>query len=272
MPAIRVGFGVVALEDRLAIVRETAQAMHDRFGFFFFEPRAIWMAEQTHRMVQRVVDRRRVRLAADEVTRFAHGQVQRRHEVETRRASGGVATNLGVGLVCVVAMVGDVDHRHHVDECAARDLLDQGSNRILIGPDLLIAFAFAWSLRRPEYVPSLLLALVFLLADLLLQRPPGLWAMLALLACENLKGRSRSLRDATFGAEWIAVAVMLAGILIINRIVLSLVLVPAPQLKLSLLELGVTILIYPVVVLITRTVMGVRRAAPGELDTLGGRG
>ena len=157
-------------------------------------------------------------------------------------------------------------------EARLRDLLDQGSNRIFIGPDLLIAFAFAWSLRRPEYVPSLLLALIFLLADLLLQRPPGLWAMLALLASENLKGRSRSLRDATFGAEWIAVAILLAGILIINRIVLSLLLVPAPQLQLSLLELGVTILVYPAVVFITRTAMGVRRAAPGELDTLGGRG
>lgn len=157
-------------------------------------------------------------------------------------------------------------------EARLRALLDQGSNRFLIGPDLLIAFAFAWSLRRPEYVPSLLLALVFLLADLLLQRPPGLWAMLALLASENLKGRSRSLRDATFGAEWIAVSILLAGILILNRFVLSLMLVPPPQLRLSLLELGGTILIYPVVVFITRSVMGVRRAAPGELDTLGGRG
>lgn len=156
-------------------------------------------------------------------------------------------------------------------EARLRDLLDQGSNRIFIGPDLLIAFAFAWSLRRPEYVPSLLLALIFLLADLLLQRPPGLWALLALLACENLKGRSRSLRDATFGAEWIAVAVLLTGILIANRIVLSLMLVPPPQLRLSVLELGVTILVYPAVVFVTRSVMGVRRAAPGELDALGGR-
>ncbi|WP_298859770.1 rod shape-determining protein MreD [uncultured Sulfitobacter sp.] len=156
-------------------------------------------------------------------------------------------------------------------EARLRDLLDQGSNRFLIGPDLLIAFAFAWSLRRPEYVPSLLLALVFLLADLLLQRPPGLWALLALLACENLKGRSRSLRDATFGAEWVSVAVLLTGILIANRIVLSLLLVPAPQLRLSLLELGITILVYPAVVFVTRSLMGVRRAAPGELDALGGR-
>lgn len=156
-------------------------------------------------------------------------------------------------------------------EARLRALLDQGTQRMLVGPDFLIAFAFAWALRRPEYVPTLILAVIFLLSDLLLQRPPGLWAAAALLACESLKGRSRTLRDATFGAEWIAVAVMLTSILLINRIVLSLVLVQPPPLRLSLLELGITILIYPVVVFITRSVMGVRRAAPGELDSLGGR-
>ena len=156
-------------------------------------------------------------------------------------------------------------------EARLRTLLDQGTNRLLVGPDLLIAFAFAWSLRRPEYVPTLMLAGLFLLTDLLLQRPPGLWALLALLACENLKGRSRSLRDSTFSAEWLAVAMLLVGILIANRIVLSVVLVSPPQLRLSLLELGITILVYPAVVFITRSVMGVRRAAPGELDSLGGR-
>ncbi|MFC6585378.1 hypothetical protein [Sulfitobacter aestuariivivens] len=41
------------------------------------------------------------------------------------------------------------------------------------GPDVLLAFACAWCLRRPEYVPSVILALAFLLADLLLQRPPA---------------------------------------------------------------------------------------------------
>lgn len=157
-------------------------------------------------------------------------------------------------------------------EARLRTLLDHGTDRLWVGPDLLIAFAFAWSLRRPEYVPILMLALLFLLADLLLQRPPGLWAVLALLACENLRGRSRSLRDATFGAEWIAISLLLVGILLMNRIVLSILLVSPPPLRLGLLELGMTVLFYPVVVFITRMVMGVRRAAPGELDTLGGRG
>lgn len=156
-------------------------------------------------------------------------------------------------------------------EARLRALLDHGSNRVWVGPDLLIAFAFAWSLRRPEYVPILMLAALFLLSDLLLQRPPGLWALLALLACENLRGRSRSLRDSTFGAEWIAISLLLVGILLVNRIVLSVLMVAPPQLGLSLIELGMTILVYPVVVFVTRTVMGVRRAAPGELDSLGGR-
>ena len=157
-------------------------------------------------------------------------------------------------------------------EARLRTLLGHGTNRVWVGPDLLIAFAFAWSLRRPEYVPMILLAMLFLLADLLLQRPPGLWAMLALLACENLRSRSRSLRDATFGGEWIAISLLLVGILLMNRIVLSILLVTPPQLGLSLLELGMTIFFYPAVVFITRMLMGVRRAAPGELDSLGGRG
>ncbi len=156
-------------------------------------------------------------------------------------------------------------------EARLRTLLEMSSSRVLIGPDFLIAFAFAWSLRRPEYVPALLLAGIFLLSDLLLQRPPGLWALLALLACENLKGRSRSLRDSTFGAEWLTIAVLLTGILLLNRIVLSLLLVAPPDLRLSLLELGITVLTYPLVVFVTRILMGVRSAAPGELDALGGR-
>ena len=52
-----------------------------------------------------------------------------------------------------------------------------------VGPDFLLGFACAWSLRRPEYVPSLALAGLFLLADrvgliVTLVPPPafGLWA------------------------------------------------------------------------------------------------
>jgi rod shape-determining protein MreD len=156
-------------------------------------------------------------------------------------------------------------------EARLRSLLNQGNARYMVAPDLLIAFAFAWSVRRPEYVPAVLLSAVFLLTDLLLQRPPGLWALLALIACENLKVRGRSLRDSSFGPEWFAVTLWLVAILLLNRLVLVLVLVPRPDLKLSLIELGLTILVYPIVVLITHLLMGVRKATPGDFDSAGSR-
>ena len=57
------------------------------------------------------------------------------------------------------------------------------------------------------------LAVAFLLTDLLLQRPPGLWAVLALIGVENLKSRGRHLRDASFAAEWLTVAVILTMVI-----------------------------------------------------------
>jgi len=50
-----------------------------------------------------------------------------------------------------------------------------------------------------------------------------------------------------------------------------LLMVPPPQWTLSLIELGVTALFYPVVVFVTHTLMGVRKSTPGDLDRLGGR-
>lgn len=135
-----------------------------------------------------------------------------------------------------------------------------------VGPDMLIAFAFAWSLRRPEYVPSLALAALFLMADLLLLRPPGLWAVCAFLACENLKSRSRGLRDSSFASEWLTVCIMLVVVAVAYRLGLIITLLDPPAFGLSVFELVMTMLFYPVVVAITHGILGVRKAAPGELD------
>jgi len=72
-------------------------------------------------------------------------------------------------------------------------------------PDLLVAAALAWSVRRPDYIPTAILALTLLLADLMFQRPPGLMAMLVLLGSEFLKPRALTHRDTGFVAEWISV-------------------------------------------------------------------
>lgn len=156
-------------------------------------------------------------------------------------------------------------------EARLEELLRYEEPRRWIAPDLILCFACAWSLRRPEYVPALSLGLVFLFADLLLQRPPGLWALLALIGCENLKSRARSLRDANFTVEWLTVGLIMIGICLLNYIVMALLLVETPKLALSLSELGMTLLFYPVTVLITHSLMRVRKTAPGDLDAFGQR-
>ncbi|WP_187428961.1 hypothetical protein ROLI_036020 [Roseobacter fucihabitans] len=140
-----------------------------------------------------------------------------------------------------------------------------------VGPDFLLAFALAWSARRPEYVPTLALAGLFLLADLLLQRPPGLWAMLALLACEQIKTRADGSRDTNFVAEWLGVCALIIAINLGYRVILMITFVDLPSFGLTLSETIMTIIFYPLVALSTQFLMGVRKATPGDLDTIGSR-
>ena len=56
-----------------------------------------------------------------------------------------------------------------------------------------------------------------------------------------------------------------------NRLILGLALLDLPALTLFLSELGMTIAFYPLVVAIAHYIMGIRKAAPGDLDALGQR-
>ncbi|WP_299547610.1 rod shape-determining protein MreD [uncultured Tateyamaria sp.] len=141
----------------------------------------------------------------------------------------------------------------------------------LIWPDFLLLFALAWSVRRPDYVPATLLAVLFLMADLLLQRPPGLWALLALIACEQMKTQSRSLRDASLATELVSAVLWIVGIGIAYRLTLAVLLVEVPQLGPTLIQIVVTAIAYPVVVTITHVLMGVRKPTPGDIDGKGVR-
>lgn len=137
------------------------------------------------------------------------------------------------------------------------------------GPDVLVATVFAWAVRRPEYVPILLVAGVMLLADLMLQRPPGLWSVLVVCAAEWLKSRERRHRETTFALEWLTFAGTLIVITIIYRTVMMVLILAPGTLMLSFLQLLMTILSYPAVVGVSYFVFGVRKSAPGDMDRLG---
>ncbi|MGR3495714.1 rod shape-determining protein MreD [Citreimonas sp.] len=139
----------------------------------------------------------------------------------------------------------------------------------IAGPDLLVALTFVWALRRPDFVPMLSIAAVMLLADLLTQRPPGLWAALVLLAAEWLKVQDRRIRGNTFFAEWLTVATALMVITVVYRIALGLLVVGPGTLALHAMQYGMTLIAYPLVAAISHTAFGVRRSAPGEFDPVG---
>lgn len=139
----------------------------------------------------------------------------------------------------------------------------------LPGPDVLVLLILAWVLRRPDYIPAPLVAAVIVLEDILLMRPPGLWALVVLAGSEFLRARQPLMRELPFALEWAFVAAVLAAMWVVERGVLTVLLVARPPLGADALMLVGTVLAYPLAVLFTHHVLRVRKPAMGEVDALG---
>ncbi|MBM9594522.1 rod shape-determining protein MreD [Roseitranquillus sediminis] len=139
------------------------------------------------------------------------------------------------------------------------------------GPELPVVVAFAWILRRPDYVPPLLLAAVVLLTDIVGLRPLGLWTALVVLGAEFLRSRESLIRDLPFVMEWLLASAVLVAIAFAYWLALSLFVVAHPGLGSLLLQALVSAAVYPVVVALSVLVFKLRKAAPGEVDALGHR-
>jgi len=141
-------------------------------------------------------------------------------------------------------------------------------NAGLPGPDLLLALTFAWLLRQPAVVPVASIVIVFLFADFLLQRPPGLWTALVVIASESLRRRRLQMTEFPFLVEWGAIAGAVAGMVLAERVMLWLLFVDPPSLGLSLTQGIVTVAIYPIVVAVSKFVFGLRKLGPADLEPL----
>lgn len=136
------------------------------------------------------------------------------------------------------------------------------------GPDILVLLAFAWMARQPMLVPIGILLGVFLLADFLFMRPPGLWTALVLIAAESLRRRRLAMAELPFLVEWGTVAVLIMGMVLLNRFVLWILFLDLDSLGLTLAHGIVTIAAYPIVVGISKFVFRVRKLGPTELEAL----
>ncbi|MGB7268090.1 MAG: rod shape-determining protein MreD [Albidovulum sp.] len=139
------------------------------------------------------------------------------------------------------------------------------------GPELLLCLTVVWVLRRPDYVPALLIAGVFLIDDLLALRPPGLWALIVLLGTEFLRSRENSTRDLPFFAEWMMAGGVIAVMTLANSFVHFLFMIPQASFAQVSVQLVATLMAYPFLALAMQLAFGLRRAATGEVDALGQR-
>lgn len=139
------------------------------------------------------------------------------------------------------------------------------------GPDILLCLIFAWVMRRPDFLPVLLIGGVVLLEDLILLRPPGLWTALVILATEFIRARATLTRELQFVTEWLLVAGIMFALLIAYRLAFAVAFLPQPAFGFSLLQTLWSILCYPLVVAISRFAFDLRKPATGEVDAYGRR-
>ena len=137
------------------------------------------------------------------------------------------------------------------------------------GPDILLCLIFAWVVRRPDFLPVLLVAFVLLLEVLLLMRPPGLWTALVVVATEFLRARIALARELSFWTEWALVAGLMFGLLVAYRVVFAMAFLPQPGFGFAMLQTLWSILCYPVVVAASRLALDLRKPAMGEVDAYG---
>lgn len=134
------------------------------------------------------------------------------------------------------------------------------------GPDLGLCLLFAWIIRRPDQIPALAVALFYLLEDLLLFRPIGLWALMVLLASEVLRRRETRWRDQPFLLEWLRIAALVLVMQLAARLIQVIFLVPVSAFGMTMLHYAVTMACYPLVVFAARWLIGLRRLSQLELE------
>lgn len=128
------------------------------------------------------------------------------------------------------------------------------------GPDLVLCLTLAWMLRRPDQAPVLVIAALFMIEDIVLLRPPGLWTALVVLGSEAARTRESRWRELPFMVEWLRVATLVAMMMLANRFALALFFVPLPPLGQVIMQFIATVAAYPLVAGLLRWPLGLRRA------------
>ena len=114
------------------------------------------------------------------------------------------------------------------------------------GPNVLLVFFAAIVTKRPEFTSSFLVASIFLIEDFFLMRPPGLMSSLTVLGFYFLKRKFHFQEGNSLIFGWGSVTACLTIILLLYYFISVLLFIPSAGLRLTLIELIVTLALYPV--------------------------
>lgn len=128
------------------------------------------------------------------------------------------------------------------------------------GPDLGLCLTLIWVLRRPEQVPVLGIAALYLIEDILLLRPIGLGAAVVVLGTEAARKREQRWRELPFMVEWLRVTMLLALMMLAYRFLLTIFFLPPPPLGQAMLQFIATTAAYPLLAALAARGLGLPRS------------
>jgi rod shape-determining protein MreD len=102
-------------------------------------------------------------------------------------------------------------------------------------------------------------------------RPPGLWAALVVIAAEFIRSRVALTRELTFAVEWLLVAGIMVSLFLSYRVIFALAFLPQAGFGYAMVQVIWSILCYPLVVVVSRLALDLRKPAMGEVDAYGRR-
>ena len=121
------------------------------------------------------------------------------------------------------------------------------------GPNVLLIFFASIVSKRPEFSSSFLIAFIFLIEDFFLMRPPGLMSSLTVISFYFLKRKFKNQEENSMISDWGSVASCLTLILLLFYFISVVLFIPSAEFRLTLIEIIVTLALYPVFSILIRS-------------------
>ena len=135
---------------------------------------------------------------------------------------------------------------------APQNSLSQG----LPTPEFLLCLTLAIIFRRPDVLPTILIAIVFLFCDFLFNRPIGLWTVIVIIISEFAKTQYWRYKDSNFITTWFFISFLISSGIFSYMIILNVLLVPQSNFWQYIIWALITMLTYPVIFCLSFLIVG----------------